>query len=443
MSGYVYMLVLAIVVGMLAGLAAFCFKWIIGYVAHFFTDRVSEGKINWWLIAVPLVGIVATGIFTRYVIHTNLTHGVAQLIGDLRRKAYRLKHNIAYSPMVGGTITLGLGGSSGSEGPIAYTGAGIGSLVGQILGLPPERIKTLIGCGASAAIAGIFMSPVGGLMFSLELLVMDLTTLPVIAVMVSCLVAYGTVFICRGFIFDHTYCPTASFTLDQLPLVVALGVFCGLYCLYYSSVVNGADPFFKKITNPWIRNLIGGVATGLCLMIFPSLYGVGYPVIGEIIHGNYDAIARGSILSGIDFGSWKLVAAAVGVLLLKCWAVGSTNSSGGVGGDFSPTLFAGAVSGFLFATLCNRLFGLDLPIGVYAFLGMAGVMAGAIEAPLMTIFITMDLGQSYSFAVPIGICAITAFLTVKGGTKLSGCNHRLVRHLHWFTDEHDLHNSRR
>lgn len=443
LSDYSYTLLLAIVVGAAAGVAAFFFKWIIGVVANVFTSRIVDGKFNWWLIIVPVVGIVLTGIFTRYVIHTNLTHGCAQLIADLKRKAYKLRHNIAFSPIVGGTITLGFGGSSGSEGPIAYTGAGIGSLVGQWLRVSPAMLKTLIACGASGAIAGIFMSPVGGLMFSLELLGMELASLSVIAVTVSCFVAYGVVYICRGFIFDHTYCPTEGFDLNMLPLVVGLGIFCGLYCLYYSSIMNGADPFYKGIKNPWVRNIVGGLATGICLCIFPSLYGVGYPVIGEIIHGHYDALTKGSILAGMDLGSWSLMIGAAGILLLKCWACGSTNSSGGVGGDFSPTLFAGAVAGFLFACICNRFFGCNVPIGVFAFLGMAGVMAGAIEAPLMTIFITMDLGQSYDFAVPIGVCAIVAYLTVKGGVKVAGWNHHLVRHLKYFLSEEDLLNSRR
>lgn len=440
---HVLLITLSIVIGFLAGTAAYFFRKVIGIVAELFIKHVKDGQINWWLIAMPVAGIIITGIFTRYIIHTNLTHGCAQLVADLRRKAYRLRPNIAYSPMVGGTLTLGLGGSSGSEGPIAYTGAGIGSLVAQKLELSPYFTKTLIGCGAGGAIAGIFMSPMGGLMFSLECLGMILSTIPVIAVLLSCLVAYATVFLFRGFIFDHTYCPTESFDLSLLPYVIALGIFCGIYSLYYNSIINGSDTFFRKIKNPWLSNLMGGLVTGLCIMIFPSLYGVGYPIIGDIIHGDYSSISSGSFLSGVEPGSWGMIGAAAGVLVLKCWACGATNSSGGVGGDFSPTLFAGAVAGFLFCALCSKVLGIEIPVTVFAFLGTAGVMAGTIEAPIMTIFLVMDLGQSYDYALPIGIVVLVSFLTVKGGYRLGMPTARMFRHLGWILDGRDLHNSRR
>ncbi len=433
---YAYLVFLAIIVGILAGLATHIFRYSISYVAGHFTKHISDTEINWWLIGMPVAGILITGIFTRYIIHTNLTHGVAQLIRDIKNRMFRIKHNITFSPMVGGTITLGMGGSSGSEGPIAYTGAAIGSNVGQFLGLDPKHLKILTGCGASAAICGIFMSPVGGLMFSLELLMIPLTTLSVMALMVSCLVSYAVVFLCRGFVFDHTYCPIDAFDNNLIPAVIGLAIFCGLYCVYYSSVVNGLDSVFKKIRSPWVSNIFGGLIVGLCLLLFPSMYGVGYPVIGEVIHNNVQALSHGTLFQALGMSENGLMVCAAAILALKCWAVAATNSSGGVGGDFSPTLFAGAISGFLYASLCNHIFGWDLPLSVFAFLGMAGVMSAAIEAPLMTIFIVMDLGQSYTYAAPIGICSIISFLTVKGGMKLLGKEHNMVRHVRFFNRSH-------
>lgn len=429
---YPFMVFLAVVVGVLAGIASWFFRWIIGVVADIFISRVDDGRINWWLLFIPVAGILATGIFTRYIVRTNLLHGTGQLIANLKEKAYRLRRNITFSPMVGGTITLGMGGTSGSEGPIAVTGAAIGSNVAQVLGLSPERTKILLACGASAGIAGIFMSPIGGLMFSLELLGVQLATLPVMAVTVACLSAFGIVFICRGFIFDHTYSPAADFDYTYIWAVLGLAVFCGLYCIYYNYVCGRMDRWYKRISSPWLSNITGGLTIGAMLVLFPALYGVGYPVIGKIIHGDYTVLSHGSVLLGAVDGTWGLALCAVCILALKCWGVGATNNSGGVGGDFSPTLFAGAIAGWLYATVCNSVFGVDLPVSVFAFLGMACVMSAAIEAPLMTIFIVMDLGQSYTYAAPIGVAAIGAYWTMKGGQMLLRVNrrHRMVCHIH-------------
>lgn len=428
-----FMFFMAVIVGILAGIAAWFFKFILGVVGGLFTRHVVDGPVNWWLVFVPVAGILATCLFTHFVIRTNLTHGCGQLIDNLKQKVYRLRHNMVVSPIIGGTITLGLGGTSGSEGPIAVTGAAIGSNLGQFLGLSPKYLKILLACGASAAIAGIFMSPVGGLMFSLELLGVELATVPVMAVTLSCLMAFAIVFIIRGFIFDHTYTPAVAFDYTHLWALLALGVFCGIYCLYYTSVCNSMDARFRKIRNPWVSALVGGVSIGVCLLLFPAMYGTGYGIIGKLIHGDYTALQYGSVLSGIGDSSWPLMLCGASILLLKCWGVTATNSSGGVGGDFSPTLFAGAICGYLFATFCNTVFGTELPVGVYAFLGMAGVMSAAIEAPLMTIFIVMDLGQSYTYAAPIGAVAIISYLTMKGGYKLIGIEqkHRMVCHVRY------------
>lgn len=428
---HVYMVSLSIIVGIIVGIATNFFRNAIGEVASFFTGYISDSKMNWWLLFVPVAGILITGIFTRYVVRTNLTHGVAQLIQNIRNKVFHIRGNVTFSPIVGGIITLGMGGSSGSEGPIAYAGAAIGSNMGSILGLDSRQTKILIGCGAGAAICGIYMSPVGGMMFALELLMIPLTTIAVINVMVACIVSYATIYLWRGSLFDYAYSPLQHFDNSQIPYVIGLALFCGLYCVYYSSVMNKMDIMFKKLKNPWISNITGGLMVGVCLLLFPSMYGVGYPVIGQIIHEHTDVISSGTLFSSLNGSGNGVLIAATAILLLKCWAVGATNDSGGVGGDFSPTLFAGAMAGFLYAGLCNTLFGCDLPISVYAFLGMAGVMSAAIEAPLMTIFIVMDLGQSYTYAVPICLCALLSFLTVKGGFRLLGKEHKMVRHLHF------------
>lgn len=427
-SDYVFILLLATVVGCLAGLGAYAFKHLISLVSGLFTPHISDWAHNWWIVVVPVVGILLTGIFTRYIIHTNLTHGTAQLLQDLKEKHYSLRRNIMYSPIIGGTITLGMGGSAGGEGPIAYAGAAIGSNFGRWLGLQPNMLKVLIGCGAGAGIAGIFSAPIGGLMFTLELLRIELTTISVLAVTVSCMASYLTISTCSGFHADLMFTPVAGVDLSHIIAVLALGIFCGIYSLYYSKVMHHLDIFYKNIRNPWVRNITGGVIVGCSLLLFPALYSTGYPVMEHVINGDYTVIVHGSILAPIMDGSWTLMAAAMCILLLKCWACASSNSSGGVAGDFAPTLFAGCIAGLLFGFAWQYLSGDTLPIGTFAYLGMAGVMAGAIQAPIMAIFITMEMSGGYEFALPLTVTAIISYIVLRCGMQGLGLTHRLIEH---------------
>ena len=432
MSDYTYMIILAIITGIVAGFLAHIFKKMIHAVAYTFIPHIMSSQFNWWIIGVPIVGILLSGIFTRYILHHSLTHVVAQLINDLKQKSYRLRHDLTFSAILGGTITLGMGGSSGAEGPIAATGAAIGSNIGQLMGLDSNRIKILLACGASAGIAGIFSAPLGGLMFSLELLRISLTTLSILAVTVAALAAYLTSFACNGFQADLFFHPMEGFEWASLPAVIALGIFCGAYSLYYSGVTNYMDKVFKGISNPWRRNITGGVMLGAILFLFPSMYGVGYPVLTKVIGGDFDAIANGSVLHSAGIASIEgLMMVAACILVCKCWAVSATNSSGGVGGDFAPTLFAGGLAGFLFASLCNNYLGVHLPVALFAFYGMAGVMSGVIRTPLMAIFIVIEMSMSYSLSLPVSICALVSWLTVKGGAITEAQALPLVKHLNW------------
>lgn len=436
-SDFSFIVILAIIIGVISGVMAFLFKKMIHAVAYTFIPHISD-SLNWWIILIPVIGILLTGIFTRYIIHTDLTHVVGQLLQDLKKKIYKLRHNLVFSAVVGGTITLGMGGSSGAEGPIAATGAAIGSNLGQLLKLDNRKLKILMACGASAGIAGIFSAPIGGLMFSLELLRVWLSTVPVIAVAIASLVAYLTVVACSGMKPDYDFITPHSFEWSTLGAVICLGIFCGFYALYYSAVTNKMDTVFKKISNPWFRNLTGGLMIGIILFIFPSMFSTGYPVLFSLLDGNQNAIATGSALNHLALGPNFILFVAAGILLLKCWAVVATNSSGGVGGDFAPTLFAGGIAGFLFATIANNFLGLTLPVELMALYAMAGVMSGIIRAPIMSIFIVIEMATAYKFAFPISICAFISYLTVKAGAITKSSAMPLVHHFNWFKSNHQV-----
>ncbi|MCH5240702.1 MAG: chloride channel protein [Muribaculaceae bacterium] len=432
MSDFIFLLWLAFVVGIFAGFAAYIFNRLITITSDIFLSHIHTGRINWWLIFIPVGGILLAGIYTRYIIHTNLTHGVTRLMHSIYEGRYLLKRNLIYSPIIGSSITLGLGGSAGSEGPIAVSGAAIGSNLGRWLQLKMPLVKVLVACGAAAGISGIFQSPVGGLLFTLEFLKMEIGTLSILAVMLSCLVAYGMVFLCNGCHVPSEFYPADSISPDQYWAVLLCGVLCGLYSLYYSQVINKTDNIFIKIKNPWIRNISGGLTIGICLMLFPALYGVGYPVMSDVIHSQFEAMAKGDIFPGLHIGEWNLILVAALILAIKCWACGACNASGGVSSDFAPTLYAGAIAGFLFAYFSNTVLHTHFPIPAFALLGMAAVMSGCIEAPMMTIFIVMNMGTDLAFLLAIIIAVYASYITVRVCSHIRGYDSKLVRHLQWF-----------
>lgn len=436
MSDFVFLLWLSVIVGVLTGFGAHIFNRLISITSEIFLARIWAGRINWWLIFPPIVGILLAGIYTRYIIHTDLTHGVSRLLHSLYIGKFLLKRNLIYSPIIGSTITLGLGGSAGSEGPIAISGAAIGSNLGRWLELKMPLVKVLVGCGAAAGISGIFQSPVGGLLFTLEFMKMELSTLSILAVMLSCLVSYGMVFLCNGCQVPSEFYPADALSPDQYWAVVVLGIFCGLYSLYYSWIINYTDSVFIKINNPWIRNISGGLLVGVCLMLFPSLYGVGYPVMSEVIHSNFEALTRGDILDGLNIGAWGVMLVALLILIIKCWACGACNASGGVSSDFAPTLYAGAIAGFLFAFFCNTVFHTHFPVPAFVLLGMAAVMAGCIETPMMSVFIVMNMGTDLAFLFAIIIAVFSSYIIVRVMSHIRGYDSKLVRHLEWF-HEHE------
>ena len=432
MSDFVFLLWLSVIVGVFGGFAAHIFNRTIAISSEIFLSKISADRINWWLLFVPVGGILLSGIYTRYIIHTNLTHSVTRLMHSLYRGNFLLKRNLIYSPIIGGTITLGMGGSAGSEGPIAVSGAAIGSNLGRWLQLKMPLVKVLVGCGAAAGISGIFQSPVGGLLFTLEFLKMEIGTLSILGVMLSSLTAYGVVFLCNGSKVPIEFYPGDTIDPNQYFAVILLGIFCGFYSLYYSGVINTTDKYFTRIKNPWLMNIAGGLAVGISLMLFPSLFGVGYPVMSDVIHSHFDALSNGDVLNGIHMSEWGLIVTAVCVLAIKCWACGACNASGGVSSDFAPTLYAGAIAGFLFAYFSNTILHTHLPIPAFVLFGMAAVMAGCIEAPMMTIFIVMNMGTEFSFTLAIILAVYTSYIVVRVCSHIRGYDAKLVRHLEWF-----------
>lgn len=408
MSKTKFLAVLAIVVGIVSGIAAAVLKILIGSLSKFVKGIFPANEFNWLFLIVPLIGIVLCGIYCRYVVKDDMEFGCERILRSLKAGIYRLKKHITYAPIIACTFTIGFGGSAGAEGPIAYAGAGIGSNLGKFFRLDDETMRILVIIGAAAGIAGIFKAPVGGAMFALEVLAMPLTTASVIALMFACLTAGCTAYALSGFTIDITNVTKGFFDPKMTIGVVLIGVLCAIYSTYYSYSMSKTENLILSIKNPWLKNVISGVMVGGMIFIFPVLYGEGYGVIDHVMNGNNTDVMRDTLFFDID-GKWMLIVFVLGTLLMKSIAVAATNSGGGVGGDFTPTLFAGSLVGLLFSHFSNIFLGTHFVEVNFVLLGMAGVMAGAIQAPLMAIFITLEMVGDFAMFFPITICAFISF----------------------------------
>lgn len=411
-SDTAFLFIVAALTGLAAGFGAFVLKRLVAFVSRFLTAGLHAGSANLSLLIIPLAGILLTGIFCRYVLKMRLAHGVRQLMGDLSKKMYRLRASLTVSPILASTITLGFGGSAGSEGPIAYAGAAIGSNIGRLCRFSPRMMMIIVGCGAGAGIAGIFKSPLGGVLFTLEVLRMPLTTVSVLVLVVAAVTAAMTAYLLSGCSLDIPFDQSVGFDPSLLPFVILLGLFCGAYSLYYSYIMKTVGRWLGCLSEPWIRNLAAGGLLAVMIFLFPLLYGEGYGTVGKVINGDFSTLLSDSLFAGHS-SVWTLILVSGGVLIVKCFATSVTNNGGGVSGDFAPTLFAGCIAGFFFASLLNQLFGLHLPQAHFAYFAMAGVMAGAIRAPLMAIFLTCEMGAAYAFFLPLVLTAAVSFGIVR------------------------------
>lgn len=409
-SGFV--LVLAVIVGFLAGVSAWFLKLMIAWVTRLSTGGHSPGEWNWIYLILPVVGITLAGLFCRFVLKANVSNGVAQLVGDLNARRYRLSPKTIYGSLIASSLTLGMGGTAGSEGPIAYASAGIGSGMGRIFRVSPRMMAILVGCGAGAGIAGIFKAPVGGALFTLEVLRVELSTVAVIGVFLATLVAALTAYALSGCTLDINVVSPGAFDNHTIIWAVVLGAVCGLYSLYYTMSGGMTKRLLGSCRSPWLKYITSGLTIGVMIMIFPALYGEGYGAITRVINGDFNSLAADGVMSSMRVTPWLIVAICGGILLFKGIGSSAANNGGGVAGDFAPTLFAGCILGLMFALTVNGAHIAHLDASHYALIGMAGAMAGIIRAPLMAMFLTTEMVGGFEFLLPVAIVALISYCIV-------------------------------
>jgi CIC family chloride channel protein len=409
-----FVLILALFVGIFGGLAAMVLKFLIHLISSAVTSHINISAGNYLYILLPATGVILAAIYVRYVVRDDISHGVTRVLYAISQNKSRLKQHNVYSSIIASSITIGFGGSVGAEGPIVYTGAAIGSNLGSMFRMSPRVLMILVGCGAAAGIAGIFKAPIAGMLFTLEVLMLDLTTVSVMPLLIASITSATIAYLYTGYSFEFFFNQSEDFYIAKVPFVIVLGVVCGLVSLYFTRAMNMMENFFRRFKNRWTKTAIGCSILACLVFIFPPLFGEGYDAILDLLSGDTSSIMNGSIFYGDRHQVWSVIMFIALIILTKVFATSATNGAGGVGGTFAPSLYVGCMTGFLFAYVSNLMgFEIELSTKNFALIGMAGVMSGVMHAPLMAIFLTAELTGGYDLFLPLLIVSTISYGTIK------------------------------
>jgi chloride channel protein, CIC family len=407
--------VLALAIGFLASLAAFLLHQIIALIQFVLTSDLNAQSLNWLYLVFPIVSICLTTLFVKLIVKDNISHGITRILYAISSKQSFIKPHNTWTSVIASGITIGFGGSVGAEAPIVLTGSAIGSNLGRLFGMDKKTLMVLVGCGASAAIAGIFKAPIAGLVFTLEVLMIDLSMVSMLPILISSVTAtcFSYVFVGDTNLFDFTM--DGQWELQRLPANILLGVFCGLVSLYFIRSMSACEGLYSRMKNNVYGKLIlGGILLSTLIFLFPSLYGEGYSAINVLLNGGNNAEWNELMAGSLFYGHGNLLMLYVLlVIMFKTMATASTNGAGGCGGTFAPSLFVGGFAGFLFSHFWNtNSLGVGLSERNFTMLGMAGVMAGVMHAPLTGIFLIAELTGGYQMFMPLMIVSVVSVMTI-------------------------------
>jgi CIC family chloride channel protein len=405
------MYILSLLVGILSGTAAFMLKNFIHYVTYFLTRQFKDSAESFYYLAYPMIGILISLLIVKFLIKDDISHGISKILSVLSKKGSFIKAHNMFSSMITSAFTIGFGGSVGAEAPIVYTGAAIGSNISSLLKLNQNQVRLLIGCGATGAIAGIFKAPVAGIMFTLEVLMLDLTMASIIPLLISGITAATFAYFFMGDSVMFHFSLENKFNYDNLPFYILLGIFSGFISVYFTRTGMFVESQVKKIKKTYKRLVLGGISLGILVFIFPSLWGEGYESINKIFNGLGPDLLNNSIFFNWKSDPYVLLIILFLILIFKVFAMSITTASGGVGGIFGPTLFVGAIGGYFVSLSMNTIFNLDLPSANFALAGMGALMAGVMHAPLLGIFLIAEITGGYQLLVPLIISATVAYVT--------------------------------
>lgn len=407
--------IIALLIGVLASLAAYLLHKLIALIQNLLTNDFVADSFNWMYLVFPVVGIWLTMLFIRYVVRDNISHGITRVLYAISTKQSKLKAHNCWTSLVASALTIGFGGSVGAEAPIVLTGSAIGSNLGRLFHMSNRQLMVLVGCGAAAAVAAIYKAPIAGLVFTLEVLMIDMNMASILPILIATITADVVSYILAGNATMFTFQLDSAWSVERVPATILLGVFCGFVSLYFMRGMTWCESIYAKYKeHPYKKLLLGGVLLSVLIFFFPSLYGEGWNGLGILLSGKTQADWNQVMDGSLFYGHSELLIAYIGlVILTKIVATASTNGAGGCGGTFAPSLFVGGFAGFFFSRLWNmEMFGTYLPEKNFVLLGMAGVMAGVMHAPLTGIFLIAEITGGYQLFVPLLIVAVVSVMVI-------------------------------
>lgn len=409
-----FVVALSIFIGILAGFGAVIIKNAVRLMHRLLEIFISDEVHNYLFIVLPIIGITLAVLFVKYILRKPVRHGIPSvLFGISRRKGFISRHNL-FSSIVTSALTVGFGGSVGLEGPTVATGAAIGSQLSKFFRLEYKYIVLMLACASTAAMAAIFKAPIAAIVFSVEVIMIDLTTFSLIPLLLASASAVLTSYLFLGMNVLYPFEVKTTFVLSEFPFYIILGIVSGLASAYFIKIYVRTDKFFRRIKKKRNRLLIGGFALGAIIFLFPSMYGEGYEAINQGLAGETGYLFDGSLFVSLRDNLYIIMLLMILVIGVKIIATSVTFGAGGVGGIFAPTLYTGVNVGLLFAFFAKHILGFtDINPSNFALIGMSGLIAGVLHAPLTGIFLIADISGGYKLFVPLMITAAFSYLTVR------------------------------
>ncbi|MCY1723100.1 chloride channel protein [Prolixibacteraceae bacterium Z1-6] len=433
-----FITILSIVVGILAGVAAVIIKntvWLTQRLVHSLV--ASNEVVNYLYFALPVVGILVAILVVKYVVRSEVRHGIPNVLHSISKRKGRIRPHNLYSSIITSSLTVGFGGSVGLEGPTVATGTAWGSRLASAFRLNYKNTILMLACACAGAMAAIFKAPIAAIVFAVEVIMIDLTVFSLVPLLLASATAVVTSYLFLGQDVLYPFEVIETFDLADLPYYILLGIVAGFVSVYFTKMYMFFSDQFDKLKNNKIRLVVGGIGLGILIFIFPPLYGEGYESINECLAGDLQYLFDNSIFYSYQEEMWMAMFLLAAVILLKIVATSLTFGAGGVGGIFAPTLFMGVNTGMLFAQIINWMGIRQISTHNFALIGMAGLIAGVLHAPLTGIFLIADISGGYQLFVPLMFTATFAFLIVRAFTPNSVYHIQLARRKELLTHDKD------
>ena len=430
------MIVLALLVGILCGLAAVVLKLGIHYIHEGITSWFTGEIYNYLYLLYPGVGMLLAMLFVKYVVKDNIGHGVTKVLLAVSKNDSKIRKHNMWTSMVASSVTIGFGGSVGAEAPIVYTGAAIGSNVARYMGLSYKNMTILLGCGAAGAVAGIFKAPLAGVLFTLEILLFNISMTSILPLLLSTISATVISYLCFGSN-PPFQCTISPFEMGNIPFYIILGLSCALCSVYFTRMTLWLEDKIKSIEKPYKRWAVSALSLGLLIFLFPPLFGEGYGCLHGFLNGEINLEGK-TILSFMLDTAWLVPVFFTMVLILKVFSMSLTNAGGGVGGTFGPTLFMGAIAGFIVSRTINLISGdMTVPEQNFVLVGMAGLMAGVMQAPMTAIFLIADMTGGYELLIPLILTSTISYAVTRSIEPYSIYTKRIAKKGELLTHDSD------